>query len=133
VGQFCTNPGIAIVTQDQADSIVAAAGGSLRVVTPLVTLTADLATAYGTGSQHIARGQSVRGIVASNGSQREASPFLFTVSGSDVLVAPELAEKVFGSLVLLVTVHDQTQMIEIAKRLQGQLPATLHLALAIPI
>lgn len=85
MGQFCTNPSIAIVTQDQADSIVAAAGGSLRVVTPQVMLTEDLAAAYLTGSQRIARGQSVREIVAPNGSQREAPPFLFTVSGSDVL------------------------------------------------
>ncbi|SMO96360.1 aldehyde dehydrogenase (NADP(+)) [Paracoccus laeviglucosivorans] len=126
-GQFCTNPGIAIVIEDHADTIASAASEALQAVAPQVMLTDGIAAAYRTGCNRIAQGKGVTGIVSSGNGQREASPFLFTVSGDDFLADPELAEEVFGPLGILVTARDQAQMVEIAKRLQGQLTVTLHL------
>jgi 2,5-dioxopentanoate dehydrogenase len=58
---------------------------------------------------------------------RNATPYLFEVSGSDWLADHMLAEEVFGPLGLIVRVRHAAEMQDIARSLQGQLTCTLHL------
>jgi NADP-dependent aldehyde dehydrogenase len=58
---------------------------------------------------------------------RNATPYLFRVSGKDWVANHALAEEVFGPLGLIVTVDSAEEMIEVAKSFEGQLTATMHL------
>lgn len=127
-GQFCTNPGIAVVIDGaDADTFVAAAKAALEQVAAQTMLTDGIAEAFRHGSSRIAAGQGVRAILTTMCDQRQAAPYLFEVSGSDWLSNHALGEEVFGPLGLVVRAQGYDQMLEIAQSLQGQLTVTLHL------
>lgn len=127
-GQFCTNPGIAVVMQgtDGVD-FAEAARAALAQTPPQAMLTAGIAAAYRGGRDRIAAHASVRSLLASSCDVRDASPDLFCVSGRDWLANHLLGEEVFGPLGMIVTVDDLAQMREVAQSLGGQLTATLHM------
>ena len=58
---------------------------------------------------------------------RQATPYLFEVSGDAWLGNHALSEEVFGPLGLIVRVTDEAQMLAVARSLAGQLTCTLHL------
>ncbi len=127
-GQFCTNPGIAVVVRGaQADAFVAAAHSALGRVAPQAMLTDGIAAAYRSGRDRIAAAGGVRTVCASDCGPRDASPALFVTSARDWLADRHLAEEVFGPLGLVVMVDDLAQMRDVALALTGQLTATLHL------
>jgi NADP-dependent aldehyde dehydrogenase len=127
-GQFCTNPGIAVVIDGpEADAFVEAAKAALGAVGPQVMLTDGIAQAYRSGRDRIAAGSGVRAVLTTMCDQRNATPYLYEVSGADWLADHMLAEEVFGPLGVIVRVRHATEMLTIARSLQGQLTCTLHL------
>ncbi len=126
-GQFCTNPGIAVVLESQAEDFTEAARDALAQSAPQTMLTDGIAEAYRRGAAHMAESACLRGVLTTEPGAREATPFLFAVTARDWLANPSLAEEVFGPLGLVVTVGDGAEMVEIARSLAGQLTATLHL------
>lgn len=126
-GQFCTNPGIAVVIGGpDADAFSAAAIAALQPVPAQTMLTDGIASAYRHGRDRIAAGAGVRELLTSTCDLRNATPYLFAVSGDDWLSDHALGEEVFGPLGLIVTVRDADQMLALAESLQGQLTCTLH-------
>lgn len=126
-GQFCTNPGIAVVIDGtEADAFVEAAKAAVGLVGPQTMLTDGIAEAFRAGRDRVAKGAGVRSVLTSTCDLRNASPYLFEVSGSDWLADHALAEEVFGPLGLIVRVRHAAEMLEIAQNLQGQLTCTLH-------
>ncbi len=127
-GQFCTNPGIAVaIDGPESDAFVQHAADGLAAVGPQVMLTDGIATAYREGCQRVGAGQGVRALHASEPSGRNATPYLYEVSGEHFLAQPELAHEVFGPLGLVVRARDQDQMVEVARCMEGQLTATLQM------
>ncbi|MCZ4072102.1 aldehyde dehydrogenase (NADP(+)) [Agrobacterium sp. LMR679] len=126
-GQFCTNPGIAIVLAEHADTFAEAARAALSAVNPQIMLTDGIAKAYRKGRDRIAAGAGVREVLSTTCGSRNATPYLFQVSAADWLPNHALSEEVFGPLGLIVTVDNPNEMIEVAKSFEGQLTATLHL------
>ena len=127
-GQFCTNPGIAVVIDGaEADSFVAAAKEALGAVGPQTMLTDGIAEAFRNGRDRVARGSGVRAVLTTTCDLRNATPYLFEVSGADWLADHALAEEVFGPLGLIVRVRHASEMQAVARSLQGQLTCTLHL------
>ncbi len=127
-GQFCTNPGIAVVIDGpEADAFVAFAKAALEPIGAQTMLTDGIAKAYRDGRDRIAAGSGVRAILTSVCDMRLATPYLFEVSGDDWLSNHALGEEVFGPLGLIVRVRDAGQMKALAESLQGQLTCTLHL------
>lgn len=126
-GQFCTNPGIAVILQAQVEGFAAAAAGALAPIGAQPMLTEGIADAYRRGRDRIAQGSGVRELLTSVCDLRNATPYLFVVSGDDWLADRALSQEVFGPLGLIVTVRDAAQMLAIARSLEGQLTATLHL------
>lgn len=127
-GQFCTNPGIAVVIDGpEADAFLAAARAALLPVGPQTMLTDGIAAAYAKGRDRIAAGQGVREVLGAACDRRSATPQLFEVSGADFLADHALAEEVFGPLGIVVRVRHAAEMLAIAQGLQGQLTCTLHL------
>jgi NADP-dependent aldehyde dehydrogenase len=62
-----------------------------------------------------------------NDEGRTAAPSLFETNADSYLKSPALGEEVFGPLGLVIRVADFEQMLEVAKALEGQLTATLHM------
>jgi NADP-dependent aldehyde dehydrogenase len=127
-GQFCTNPGIAVLIDGPgADAFAAATHAALEPVPAQTMLTDGMADAYRTGRDRMAAGRGVRSLLSTDAPARQATPNLFEVSGDDWLADPHLAEEVFGPLGLIVRVRDAAHMAQIAQSLDGQLTCTLHL------
>jgi NADP-dependent aldehyde dehydrogenase len=127
-GQFCTNPGIAVVIDGpEAAAFVTAAQDALAKVAAQTMLTDGIALAYHNGRDRIAATAGVREILTSTCDLRQATPYLFEVDGKVWLENHTLGEEVFGPLGLVVRVQDFAEMLEIAQNLQGQLTCTLHL------
>lgn len=126
-GQFCTNPGIAVVLDDQADAFAAAAAKALEPMGAQVMLTDGIAAAYRDGRDRVQAGAGVQTVLTSVCDLRNATPYLFRVSAADWLSNHALSEEVFGPLGLIVTAPTVETILEIAKSLQGQLTCTLHM------
>ncbi len=126
-GQFCTNPGIAVILAEQAPAFAEAARAALSGVEPQAMLTEGIARAYREGRDRVSKGGGVREILSTSCGQRDATPNLFLVPAREWLGNHVLAEEVFGPLGLIVTVESFKEMIVVAKRFKGQLTATLHL------
>jgi len=127
-GQFCTNPGIAVVIDGpDAAAFIAAAHEAVSQVGAQTMLTDGIAAAYRAGRDRVAGSTGVRAILTTMCDQRQATPYLYEVSGTDWLSNHALGEEVFGPLGLIIRVTDMAQMFEIAQSLQGQLTCTLHL------
>ncbi|SDG64038.1 aldehyde dehydrogenase (NADP(+)) [Pelagibacterium luteolum] len=127
-GQFCTNPGIAVVIDSpDADTFVSAAKAALSEVGPQTMLTDGIAKAYRDGRDRIAGSSGVEELLTSNSEMRNATPYLFETTGETWLANHELGEEVFGPLGLVVRVTSEDEMQTIAKSLVGQLTCTIHL------
>lgn len=127
-GQFCTNPGIAVVLDGvDADAFVTAARDALAAAQPQTMLTEAMAQAYLQGRSAIAGAKGVDEVLSSPCGDRKAQADLYEVTASDWLTNHALAEEVFGPLGLVVRATDEAQMVSIASSLQGQLTCTLHM------
>lgn len=128
VGQFCTNPGIAVVMDGaDADRFVAAASEALRATAPQVMLTTGIAEAYRSGVKTIGAYKAVREVLGAMCDNRDAAPYLYEVSAADWLANGALGHEVFGPMGMVVRAKDFDQMREIALALEGQLTCTLHM------
>ena len=127
-GQFCTNPGIAIILAgDKAEEFSEAAVAALCETSAQTMLTDGIATAYRDGQKRIATTSGVREVLTSTCDLREASPYLYATTAQNWLANEALAEEVFGPLGVIVTAKTFDEMRAIALNLQGQLTCTLHI------
>ncbi|MBO3762295.1 aldehyde dehydrogenase (NADP(+)) [Ciceribacter sp. L1K22] len=127
-GQFCTNPGIAVVVDGpDADAFIEAATKALEPVGAQTMLTDGIAAAYRAGRDRIAGTKGVQELLTSTCDLRNATPYLFATSGKEWLDNEVLGEEVFGPLGLIVKVKDEEEMLKMARSLHGQLTCTLHM------
>ena len=127
-GQFCTNPGISVALDgDDAEAFSAEATTALEAVNAQTMLTDGIAAAYRKGRDQVAKTAGVRELMTSTCDLRNATPYLYRVSGQDWLDNHVLGEEVFGPLGIIVTVSDFAQMQAVARSLQGQLTSTIHM------
>ncbi len=127
-GQFCTNPGIAVVLEGpDADAFAQAATAALGPVAAQTMLTDGIAQAFRAGRDRVAGTAGVRALLTTMCDLRGATPYLYETTGDAWLADHALGEEVFGPLGLIVRVRDEAQMLAVATALQGQLTATLHM------
>jgi NADP-dependent aldehyde dehydrogenase len=127
-GQFCTNPGIAVVIDGpEAAALQKAAQTALEATDGQTMLTDGIANAYRAGAARLRAAQGVTEIMGSECDDRSAKPNLFAVSADDWLANSHLHEEVFGPLGILVRARDMQQMQQIARAIEGQLTCTLHM------
>lgn len=125
-GQFCTNPGIAIVLPG-ADAFVASAERALKDTAAQTMLTDGIAQAYRDGVARIGGNASTTELLGTACDGREAKPYLFRVSAREWLSEHALQDEVFGPLGIVVEAQNASEMTEIAKSIQGQLTCTIHM------
>ena len=127
-GQFCTNPGIAVVPKGAAgDTFVAATAKALEAAAPQTMLTNGIADAYHKGKERFDSRNSVRPVVSTESTGRQVSPNLYEVSSDAFLEDHTLGEEVFGPLGLVVRTNGTEEMLRLAKGLEGQLTITIHM------
>jgi NADP-dependent aldehyde dehydrogenase len=102
----------------------------LEAVSPATMLHAEICESYHAGS---ARASKVAGVSLLARSQAKADPaktqaesVVLTTNVANYLQHPELAEEVFGPFSVLVSAGTMSELIEVAKGLDGQLTATVH-------
>ncbi|WP_114284287.1 aldehyde dehydrogenase (NADP(+)) [Candidatus Halocynthiibacter alkanivorans] len=127
-GQFCTNPGIAVLTDgDDATRFIAATKEALAASAPQTMLTDGIAAAYRAGRDRIRESGAAQEVLSTTCDARTAAPYLFTTSAKEFLANESISEEVFGPLGIVVLARDFDEVIAVAKSLQGQLTCTLHL------
>ncbi|MEO5324551.1 aldehyde dehydrogenase (NADP(+)) [Mesorhizobium sp. CC13] len=127
-GQFCTNPGIAVVIDGtDADRFVGAATEALAKVGPQTMLTDGIAKAYHEGAARFATRNTVKPLLTTESSGRSATPNLFETTGAQFVSDHLLGEEVFGPLGMVVRVGSVDEMEQIARGFDGQLTATIHM------
>lgn len=127
-GQFCTNPGIAVIVDGAgADAFQAAASQALSDAAEQTMLTDGIADSYREGVARVAAGTGVTEVIGTSCATRDAAPYLFAVSGDDWLGNAALHEEVFGPLGIVVRVRDLDQVNDVARAIEGQLTCTIHM------
>ena len=127
-GQFCTNPGVAVVLEgEDATVFTSAAAAALEPTAAQTMLTDGIAQAYHEGRDRIASSKGVQEVLTTTCNSRNATPYLFTTTADDWLANKDLGEEVFGPLGMIVIARDMDQVVEVAKSLVGQLTCTIHM------
>lgn len=127
-GQFCTNPGIAVVPRGvEGDALVEAARTALAETPPQTMLTRGIASAYRDGKSRFDTRNAVRPVITTATGDRSASPNLYETEAEAYLQDETLGDEVFGPLGLVVRVADLDEMLRLATGFDGQLTATIHM------
>ena len=128
VGQFCTNPGIAVVVDGaEVDGFVGAASEALGGVGAEPMLTEGIAAAFRGGVGQASATEGVETVVCSTPEGRNATPHLHVTSADVWMESEALRDEVFGPFGIVVKARDMDQVRSVAKSLHGQLTCTLHL------
>ncbi len=130
VGQFCTCPGLVFADKGGAtDTFVQKLGGLMSSTAPGTMLTPDICASYQKGIEHFSSATGVRqvaNVAVSNATGTQAGAALFVTGAETFLKENALQEEVFGPSTIVVECGSRQQMIEAAKKLEGQLTATIH-------
>jgi NADP-dependent aldehyde dehydrogenase len=128
VGQFCTNPGLVIgIDGDELQQFIAAAGAEISNFTPSKMLHPGIAKSYAENKATALAQHDVTLVAESAIAAREdcGAATLATVTAKEFLSNALLHQEVFGPYSLIVRCDDTSEMIEVAKHLEGQLTCTL--------
>ncbi len=127
-GQFCTNPGVAVVVEGaDADRFANAARTALADTGAQTMLTDGIADAYRTGAERVGKAKGIDPLLESNSSDRTALPNLYSIDAEAWFADEDLSEEVFGPLGIIVRVRDYAQMLDVARHFVGQLTCTVFL------
>ncbi len=130
-GQFCTNPGLVFgIAGTGLDRFAAAAGQAVSASPALTMLHDGIKAAYASG---ISRWTATTG-VRTLGQGASTDPASATVAQAAMLMAdartfignPHLHEEIFGPVSLVVEAEDRETLLDAARRLEGNLTATVH-------
>jgi NADP-dependent aldehyde dehydrogenase len=132
-GQFCTKPGIVIGVAGAAfDGFVASAKAAVEAKAAATMLNAGICRAYGHGTEQWAQDAEVRALMkggaAAEVGATAGQAMLFATSGHHFISSPHLLEEVFGPAALLIECRDVEELVAVAKAVDGQLTAAMHLA-----
>jgi NADP-dependent aldehyde dehydrogenase len=131
-GQFCTKPGIVIgVAGTDFDRFRTAVQSNVEAKAATTMLNSGIHRAYCQGAAQWSKDSGVRAV--SSGSAAPAGsyagqPMVFSTTAQYFLSSPHLLDEVFGPAAMLIECASKEELVAIAKYIDGQLTATLHLA-----
>jgi len=127
-GQFCTNPGIAVMVKgDDADTLESACVAALSTVAEQKMLTDGIHTAFEQGVGQFRELMAEVSKCGTSTTPRFALPALFKVTAKEWMATPALQHEVFGTAGIIVLCEDTDEMLSLAEGIEGQLTCTLHL------
>ena len=127
-GQFCTNPGLVFVPAGQdSETFITEAAKALGDIASQTMLTDGIAQAFRDGRARVSGAPGVTTVLEGKAADRAASGFLYRVSAETFKSNPNLAHEVFGPLGIVVEAGSADDYPAIAKGMEGQLTATVHM------
>ena len=127
-GQFCTNPGVVVVTDgEDADRFVAAAREALAAIGPQTMLTDGITEAFRRGKALFSGHDGVTAVHEAEAQGRAAAPNVYETTAAAFMADRALGHEVFGPLGVVVRVGEPEDMVALAESFEGQLTMTLHL------
>jgi len=129
VGQFCTNPGLTIGIGDEGFERFARQTRQLiSDAPPGRMLYPALFRSYEAGVDRLSaiEGMCTIRSTASTGAESHARPSMFETDAEMLIRHRELGEEVFGPSTVVIRCGSREEMETIARRLDGQLTATIH-------
>ena len=126
-GQFCTKPGLVMLLSGVPPQFEQRLAELVAASPAFTMLNRGICATYRTGVQK--RSGTVRLVAAGkddDGAGLHSAAALFETAASDFLRDPELAEELFGPATLLIQSDNRNQLLEMARRLDGHLTATIH-------
>ncbi len=128
VGQFCTNPGLIIAIEDQGLScFIKALSEGIKNTAPGTMLHQGIADNYSKKLENALaqKGISIEAQSAVPVGAQQGKPVVSSVSASEFLVNPSLADEVFGPFSLVVKCKDISELHSVIGHLHGQLTCSL--------
>ena len=130
-GQFCTNPGVAVlIKSDATRHFIAKTVKALEQVAEQPTLTDAIAKTYRQSISAITTQDGVSTLWHQQSQGRSAGASLFSVSAKNWLSNPAIHTEVFGPCAIIIEAETEDEMITVARHLDGQLTCTLHMTKA---
>jgi 2,5-dioxopentanoate dehydrogenase len=129
VGQFCTNPGLVfMIDDDNAKIFLQYLAANIEKVAPATMLSTNICKAYAEGIKKLKKTANVlaQGSIAADGGKTEAAPYIFTVVQKDFIANKNLSNEVFGPTSLIVLCKTVDEIKELLQHADGQLTATIH-------
>lgn len=123
-GQFCTKPGILLVpsSAELVDEVPGAVPG-----TPLTLLNERIRTSYASTLRALRDTAGVRVLVSGDHDGADPSPTVLCTTSAELLRDPEaLIREVFGPTALVVEYTEESELLEVAKAIDGQLTASIQ-------
>ncbi|HEX3892740.1 MAG TPA: aldehyde dehydrogenase (NADP(+)) [Terracidiphilus sp.] len=127
-GQFCTKPGVILVPGSaESTTFVEELGKLVDEAQPYTLLTPGIARAYGRATTERAATTAAAATGARPNPEHACTvnAQLFTVSLSQFLATPALADEIFGPNTLLVRCDSTNDYLKAARSLDGHLTATI--------
>ena len=127
VGQFCTNPGLAVLPdQASATRFAATAAAALEGMEAAPMLTSSIAQACRDGIARARRSEAVTTVHHRETEARAGDMFIGVANAAALQSNPHLSEEVFGVFGLVLHADGPEGRRAFAQSLAGQLTATLH-------
>jgi alpha-ketoglutaric semialdehyde dehydrogenase len=131
VGQFCTNPGLVFIEAGEGAGKFLAKLQSLMASAPAgAMLTSGICSAYRSGVEKLSNASGVKRLAfadaASGQGEALAGAALFHTDAETLFGNSALMHEVFGPSTLAVECSSREQMLAAARRIEGQLTATIH-------
>jgi len=129
VGQACLRPALLIAVKWAGfDAMRAAMAKRITAAAARTMLTPGIHGSYVKGLTDLEQaGARLVAVGETADAPFDGRSALLEVDGERFLAEPRLAQEVFGPSALLVSVEDEEQLLAVARSLQGQLSAALHL------
>ncbi len=125
-GQFCTNPGIQIITKKHAEPYLEHLSQAFKDLTAFTMLTGGIFENYQSKRNACLQKDGVQNNHASPfGASWKASPAVAHVEARDFIQNPSLQEEIFGPFSLVVICENTQEMEVVVQHMEGQLTATL--------
>jgi 2,5-dioxopentanoate dehydrogenase len=128
VGQFCTNPGLIIgVEGPELQNFITTLGNEIKSVSPGTMLHPGISKSYTENRARALAQKDVQTIAVSDAQPQtnQGVPTIASASGEAFLNNPVLHQEVFGPYSIVIRCKDSHEMLEVTRRLEGQLTATL--------
>lgn len=126
VGQFCTKPGVVFLPKsNHLLEFIDALKKTTEKSVPLPLLTSSIRDAYKRGVEH----RKKDAVLVSDENETEGfsvNTSFFQTDTKHFLADDKMSEEIFGPTTLLVTSEKSEELIEIARKMKGQLTATIY-------
>ncbi|MBE7171446.1 MAG: aldehyde dehydrogenase (NADP(+)) [Williamsia sp.] len=130
-GQFCTNPGLVLMTDSEASKAFRQQfAQEISATIPATMLNKNIHKAYEEGVRTFQHAEEISVLAQSStaavAEKYQAQPVVHGIQAADFMSKKEFSDEIFGPATLLVICKDDAELLAALRSLEGQLTATVH-------